>query len=344
MSHKLPSFLKKLDADFARLASEEESAAEFGNYIDTGVYSLNMLLSGRFDGGFADNKILALAGESSVGKTYFSLSIVKSFLTQNPTGVVIYLDTEAAVTQQMFLSRGIDTSRVMIAVVDTVEQFRTKMYSLLDGYEQEEDRVPMLVVLDSLGILSTEKEMQDSKDGEFVKDMTRSQAVRAAFRVLRLKLAKLHVPMIVVSHSYAQIGTYGTPQTVSGGGGLKYASDIILMLSKKQGEKGEDGELQSVIIKAKLEKSRLTREKKHIETMLSYSTGLDRFYGLAELAIKAGVVTEEGRSYKFSNGTKATTKAVEEEPEKYWTPEVLKAIEAVVAPDFLYHSVGSDTK
>lgn len=337
---KTPAFLKKVLTDERyRLASDRESAAEFSGYVDTGVYLLNLLLSGSLFGGFPNNKVLTLCGESTVGKTYYAMSMVGSFLTQHPTGMVVYLDTEAAISRRMFEGRGIDSKRVVIATVDTVEQFRTKMFSLLESYAQEpeDERTPLLLVLDSLGILSTEKEMKDTKDGEFVKDMTRAGAVRATFRVLRLKLAHLKVPLIVVSHSYTQIGAYGSPQTLSGGGGIKYASDIIVMLSRKQGEKNEDGELTSVIITAKLDKSRFTREKKKVETCLSYSTGLDRYYGVADLGLKVGLLTQEGRSYKFPDGSKTAIKTVDEQPDQYFTEAFLKQLEPLAAPLFLYN-------
>jgi len=215
----LKSLLKELNDENTYLASDGTASSEYGGYIDTGSYILNALLSGSLYGGIPDNKITAFAGESATGKTFFVLGIVRAFLDKNPTGAVVYYDTEAAVTRQMMESRGIDTARVIIAEPDTIQKFKTHALKLIEAYEKQpaDQRPPMMFVLDSLGLLSTSKEMEDSLEGKDVRDMTKSQVIKAAFRVLTLKLAKVKVPMLVTNHVYEVVGSYVPTKEISGG-------------------------------------------------------------------------------------------------------------------------------
>ena len=264
-------------------------SAEYSGTVDTGSYVLNAVLSGSVYGGIPNNKITAFAGESTTGKTFFALGVVTQFLNDNPTGGVVYYDTEAAITKGMMESRDIDTQRVIIAEPDSIQKFRTHALRTLEQYEKtpENKRPPMLMVLDSLGILSTEKELSDSAEGKDVRDMTKSQLVRGTFRVLTLKLAKVKVPMIVTNHVYEVIGSYIPMKEMGGGSGLKYAASTIAYLSKKKERDGKD--VVGNIIKVKMFKSRLSKENKEVECLLNYDTRLDRYYGMVELAVSAGV-------------------------------------------------------
>ena len=144
------------------------------------------------------NKVTAFAGEPSVGKTFYALNVAKQFLEDNKNGFVFYFESESAISKQFITDRGIDAKRVAIVPVATVQEFRTQAVKILDKYvEQKADRPSMLFVLDSLGNLSTDKEMQDIADGKDTRDMTRAQLVRGAFRVLTLKLGKAKVPLVV---------------------------------------------------------------------------------------------------------------------------------------------------
>ena len=201
------------------MADDGSGSAEFGGFIDTGSFALNAVLSGSLYGGVPDNKISAFAGESATGKTFFVLGIVKSFLEKNPTGGVVYYDTEAAITKQMMQDRGIDTSRVIIAEPDTIQKFKTHALKLIDSYDRQDEktRPPMMFVLDSLGMLSTSKEMDDSLEGKDTRDMTKSQIIKAAFRVLTLKLARVKIPLLVTNHVYELVGSYVPTKEISGG-------------------------------------------------------------------------------------------------------------------------------
>jgi RecA/RadA recombinase len=336
MSDFLRELIKELKDEDTSLAVDGTGSAEFGGFIDTGSYALNAVLSGSLFGGVPDNKVTAFAGESATGKTYFVLGVVRSFLEKHPTGAVVYYDTEAAVTKAMMEERGIDTSRVIISEPDTIQKFKTHALKLLDAYDQKDEktRPPMMFVLDSLGMLSTSKEMEDSLEGKDTRDMTKAQIIKAAFRVLTLKLAKVKIPMLVTNHVYELVGSYVPTKELGGGTGLKYAASTIAMLSKRKEKDGTD--VIGNIIKIKMYKSRLSKENSQIEVLLTYAEGLDRYYGLLDLAEKHGIFKKVSTRYQLPDGTTAFGKNINEEPGKYFTPEVLQQLEVAVQKEFKY--------
>ena len=336
MSDFLRELIKELKDEDTSLAVDGNGSAEFGGFIDTGSYALNAVLSGSLFGGVPDNKVTAFAGESATGKTYFVLGVVRSFLAKHPTGAVVYYDTEAAVTKQMMEERGIDTSRVIISEPDTIQKFKTHALKLLDAYDQkdEKSRPPMMFVLDSLGMLSTSKEMEDSLEGKDTRDMTKAQIIKAAFRVLTLKLAKVKIPLLVTNHVYELVGSYVPTKEIGGGTGLKYAASTIAMLSKRKEKDGTD--VIGNIVKIKMHKSRLSKENSQIEVLLTYAQGLDRYYGLLDLAEKHGIFKKVSTRFQLPDGTTAFGKNINENPEKYFTEDVMKQLELAVHKEFKY--------
>ena len=318
------------------IMGDGKGAAEFGGTIDSGSYMLNAVMSGSIFGGIPNNKITAFAGESATGKTFFVLGVAKQFLKDNPDGGIVYYDTEAAVTKQMMEERGVDTTRVIISQPDTIQKFRTHAMKTIDMYEKSPDRPPMLFILDSLGLLSTEKEVADTTEGKDVRDMTKSQLIKGAFRVLTLKLAKIGVPMIVTNHVYEVIGSYMPMKEMGGGSGLKYAASTIAYLSKKKVRDGT--EITGIIIKAKMFKSRIAKENTQAEVLLSYTGGLDRYYGLLEFGEKHGIFKKSGNRYEMGE-SKLYGKQILKEPEKYFTEEILNQIDEACKTEFTYGTV-----
>ena len=333
----LQNVSKEIGNEYAGLVSDGIAAGDTSGFIDTGSHIFNALVSGSIYGGVPGNKITAIAGESSTGKTFFCLGIVQHFLESNPDAGVIYFESESAISKEMIESRGIPSDRMMIVPVCTIEEFRTQACRILDKYmEQPKDqRQPLMFVLDSLGMLSTSKEMQDVADDKQVRDMTKSQLIKGAFRVLTLKLGKADVPMLVTNHTYDVIGSYVPTKEMGGGSGLKYASSTIIYLSKKKEKDGT--EVVGNIIKCKAAKSRLTKENSQIETRLYYDRGLDKYYGLLELGESAGMWKNVAGRYEM-DGKKVYAKAILKDPEKYFTPEVMQALDEAAAKEFLYGS------
>ena len=329
----LKDIVKEIGDDFTKLASEIE---ETETYVDTGSYIFNALVSGSIFGGVSGNKITAIAGESSTGKTFFSLAVVKNFLDSNPDGYCLYFDTEAAITKSLVESRGIDTTRMVVVNVVTIEEFRSKALKAVDIYLKKplEDRKPCMFVLDSLGMLSTEKEITDALNDKQVRDMTKSQLVKGAFRMLTLKLGQANVPLIVTNHTYDVIGAYVPTKEMGGGSGLKYAASTIIYLSKKKEKDGT--EVVGNIIKAKTAKSRLSKENKDVEIRLFYDErGLDRYYGLLELGEIGGLWKNVAGRYEM-NGKKIYAKQILKEPEVYFTEEVMQQLDEIARKEFSY--------
>jgi len=335
------NIVKELNDENTHVAADGLGSSEFGDTIDTGSYIFNAALSGSLFGGAPNNKVLALAGESATGKTFFAIGMVKRFLDDNPTGACFYFDTEAAVTKDMMESRGIDSNRVIISEPETIQKFRHTAIQILDNYAKTDiaDRPPMLMVLDSLGQMSTTKEVEDTTEGKETRDMTKAQLIKATFRVLNLKLAKVNVPLIVTNHVYDVIGSYVPMKEMGGGSGLKYTASQIVFLSKKKDKDGKD--VVGNIIRCRMIKSRFTKENKDVEVKLRYDTGLDRYYGLLDLAEKYDIIKKVSTRYELPDGRKVFGKAINENPEEYFTDEILQQLEKVAQKEFLY-GIGDD--
>ena len=336
MSDFLKDIIKTTGNEYAALVSDGVEAGDVENFIDTGSYVFNALLSGSVYGGLPANKITALAGESATGKTYFLMGIVKNFLDANPDSGVVYFESESAITKQMVVDRGIDPDRMVIVPVTTVQEFRTQAIKVLDRYmEQDVDiRRPLFLCLDSLGMLSTTKEVEDTTEGKETSDMPSAQVLNAAFRVLTVKLGKAKVPMVVTNHTYDSMGSMFPTKEMGGGSGLKYAASSIIFLSKKKEKDGT--EVIGNIVHCKNHKSRLTIENKMVDVRLTYDKGLDKYYGLLELAEKYDIFRKVSTRYEMPDGAKLYGKQILNDPEKYFTKEVMDRIEEAAQKEFTY--------
>jgi RecA/RadA recombinase len=336
MSDFLKEIIKETGNEYATLVSEGVEAGDVDSFIDTGSLAFNALLSGSIFGGMPSNKITAIAGEAATGKTFFALGIVKAFLDKNKDAGVIYFESESALTKDLVETRGIDSKRMVIVPVATVQEFRHQSIKVIDKYlEQEESkRKPIMFVLDSLGMLSTTKEMEDTAEGKETRDMTRSQIVKAAFRVLTLKLGKAKVPMIMTNHTYDVIGSMFPQKEMGGGSGLKYAASNIVYLSKRKEKDGK--EVIGNIIHCKNYKSRLTKENALIDVRLTYKDGLDKYYGLLDLAIKHNIFKSVSTRIELPDGSKQYAKTINNEPDKFFTKDILAQIDEAAKKEFLY--------
>lgn len=333
-------FLKKIIKDtgneYASIVADGVEAGDIESFIDTGSYALNGLLSGSIHGGLPANKITAIAGESATGKTFFLLGMVKHFLDANPEGGVIYFESESALTKTMIEDRGIDSKRMVIVPVTTVQEFRTQSLKLLDSYLEQSsgERQPLFIALDSLGMLSTTKEVEDTSDGKETRDMTRAQIIKAAFRVLTLKLGRAKVPMVITNHTYEVVGSYVPMKEMGGGSGLKYAASSIIYLSKKKDKDGT--QVVGNIVTCKNQKSRITKENTSVDVRINFEKGLDKYYGLLELAVKYGIFKQVSTRIELPDGTKQYGKTILTEPEKYFTKDVLSQLDEVAQKEFKY--------
>lgn len=341
-----PDYLSKLlevsKNDSATVATDG-LLADCDSFVDTGCYALNALMSGSIYKGMPGNKILGLSGDPATGKTYFALSIARNFQKQNPTGIVLYFDSEGAITTDTLSDRGFDLERIAIFPVSTIEEFRNQAKAILVDYNKQEKntRPPMLMVLDSLGMLSSSKEVEDIEEGKNVRDMTKSGLIRGMFRVLTLELAKANIPMIVTAHSYDQVGTMYPQKVVGGGLGLMYAASTIIMLSKRK-ERAND-EVIGNIIRATLKKGRFAIENRDVELLLNYKEGLHRYYGLVPVAEKYDVLKKVSTRYELPDGSKVFESVLYKNSDKYFTDDLMKKIDEACDKEFTYHSAANTT-
>ena len=330
----LKDIIKSIDNEYASIADDGLAAGDVSSFIDTGSYIFNALVSGSIYGGIPSNKITALAGESSTGKTFFTISVIKHFLKTHPEAGVAFFESEGAISKDLLSDRGVDTKRVVIIPVVTVQQFRQQALMVADNLLKDKNHPPMLFVLDSLGMLSTTKEIEDSEAGKETRDMTRSQVVKSIFRVLTLKLSKCNIPLIVTNHTYDVVGAYMPTKEMGGGSGLKYAASTIIFLSKSKEKDGK--EVIGNIIKCETKKSRFTKESAKISTRLFYDErGLDPYYGLLELGEKYGVFERKGNRIVVGDSS-VYPSAMLKDPDKYFTTEVMQALDECAKKEFAY--------
>jgi RecA/RadA recombinase len=338
--------LKKVGLDIP--VATEVNDIHKTTFFSTGSLMLNALVSSSMNGGLAGNKITALAGEEATGKTFIALQCIKHFLDEQPTGHVFIFDSEddPSKTEAVMKKRGIDTSRVHVKFVKTIQEFRQLMINIIDGYLEQpvEKRQPMFMVLDSLGNLSTLKELHDTakgalnKKGEDVRDMTRTSLIRGLFRVLTIKLGEANVPLLITNHTYQTMNPYGAATTMSGGGGLRYAASTIIYLTKKK-LRDADKDVIGSILTATLDKSRFTPPGLKADLLLTHAAGLDKYWGLFEFGLETGILIKgtgvaekndksgkkngiKANSYKFPDGQIADRKEIEANPSMYFDTDI----------------------
>lgn len=339
MDSFLKDIIKEVGGEYTKLAKDIE---EKEKYVDTGSYTLNALISGSIFGGISQQRITGLAADEACGKTFIALTVVKNFLDVNKDGICLYFDTEEAIDKKLLTEKGIDVDRVVVCNVVTIEEFRSRALRAIDSYlkKPEAERRPLFIVLDSLGMLSTNKEIADALEGKDTRDMTKAQLVKGAFRMLTLKLGKANVPMIVNNHLYSSMSMY-SPKDMAGGSGLKFSASTILYISKSKEKEGT--EVVGVILKFRTIKSRLSRENRDVEVRLYYDErGLDRYYGLLPLAVEGGVIERSGNRYVFGDN-KFFEKEIMKDPERFFTPEILQRIDTFAQKKFKYGSSSSNS-
>ena len=323
--------IKVTENDFASVVASG-IVGDCTTFVDTGSYSLNALLSGSLYGGVPSNKITCLAGSEAVGKTFFALSIAKNYLEQEKNNIIVYFESEGALTSDMIKDRGLDPDRIIVCPVSTVEEFRTQCVKIIDNMDNDYN---LMLFLDSLGNLSTMKEMGDVASGSDKRDMTRAPMIRGTFRTLSLKLARKNIPLIITNHTYDAIGSMFPKKEISGGGVIKYAASVIVTMAKRKFKDGT--EVLGNIVKAKLVKGRMTKEESVMEFLLDYETGLDKYYGLIALAEKYEIFKKVSTRYETPVG-KAFEKTIVNDPEKYFTEDVMKKLEESAHQEFHYGS------
>lgn len=305
--------------------------------IPTSVPIINVALSGRLDGGLTPG-VTMWAGPSKHFKTAFSLLMAKSYMDKYEDAALLFYDSEFGTPQSYFDSFGIDTSRVLHTPLTDVEQLK---HDIMQQLEQVERGDHLIIVIDSIGNLASKKEVEDALEGKSVADMTRAKAMKSLFRMITPHLNLKDIPLVVVNHTYMEIGMF--PKAIVGGGtGSYYSADNIFILGRQQEKEGSDIVGYNFIIN--VEKSRYVKEKSKIPVTVLQKSGISKWSGLLDIALESGHVIKPSNGWYQRVNT--TTGEIEEkkwrikdtDSKEFWT----QVLESLTFQDFIKnkYSVG----
>lgn len=272
--------------------SSLEDSKFFGekDMIPTSVPMINVALSGRLDGGLTPG-LTVLAGPSKHFKTAFSLLMAKAYMDKYEDAVMLFYDSEFGTPQGYFDSFGIDKSRVLHTPITDIEQLKFDLVGQLNNLERGEK---VIIVIDSVGNLASKKELEDALNEKSVADMSRAKALKGLFRMITPYLTMKDVPLIVVNHTYMEIGMF-PKAIVSGGTGVYYASDTIWILGRQQDKDGTEIKGYHFIIN--VEKSRYVKEKSKIPVSVSFDGGIQKYSGLLDIALAGNFVVKPNNGW-----------------------------------------------
>lgn len=281
--------------------------------IQTTVPMINVALSGRLDGGLAPG-LTVFAGPSKHFKTAFALLLAKSYLEKYSDGVVLFYDSEFGSPQSYFHSFGIDTEKVIHTPITDIEQLKHDAMAQLSNIERGEH---VIVIVDSVGNLASRKEVEDALDGKSVADMSRAKQLKSLFRMVTPHLTLKDIPMIVVNHTYKEIGLY-PKDIVSGGTGVYYSADNIYIIGRQQEKDGTELTGYNFIIN--VEKSRHVREKSKIPVEVSFEGGISKWSGLLDVAMNGGFVVKPSNGWYARKGEDQKYRAKDTYTKDFWLP------------------------
>jgi RecA/RadA recombinase len=258
--------------------------------ITTSVPIINVALSGKLDGGLTPG-LTMWAGPSKHFKTAFSLLMAKSYLDKYKDAALLFYDSEFGTPQSYFDSFGIDTNRVLHTPLTDIEQLKHDVMQQLTQLERDDK---LIIIIDSIGNLASKKEVDDAVEGKSVADMSRAKQIKSLFRMVTPHLNLKDIPMVVVNHTYMEIGMF--PKAIVGGGtGSYYSADNIFIIGRQQEKEGTEVVGYNFIIN--VEKSRYVKEKSKIPVTVSFDGGISRWSGLLDIAIESGHVIKPSNGW-----------------------------------------------
>jgi len=302
--------------DTAILSKSKFFAAK--DMIQTSVPVLNIALSGSLDGGFTPG-LTMWAGPSKHFKTAFSLLMAKAYQEKYPDAVILFYDSEFGTPQSYFSSFGINTDQVVHTPITDVEQLKFDVMAQLKDINRG-DRV--MIIIDSIGNLASKKEVEDALDQKSVGDMSRAKQIKSLFRMITPHLTIKDIPMVVVNHTYMEIGMF--PKAIVGGGtGSYYSADNIYILGRQQEKDGTELTGWNFIIN--VEKSRYVREKAKIPVTVTFDKGINKWSGLLDIALENGHVVKPSNGWysRMQEGGEIEAKkwrAADTQCAEFWDP------------------------
>src|SRR6056300_832045 len=316
LTGELMSILNKLKQNSTIKQSEILSESKFfteKDMITTSIPIINVALSGRLDGGLTPG-LTMWAGPSKHFKTAFSLLMAKSYMEKYKDAALLFYDSEFGTPQSYFDSFGIDTDRVLHTPVTDVEQLKFDIMQQMDQINRGDH---VIIVIDSIGNLASKKEVEDAMNAKAVADMSRAKQMKSLFRMVTPHLTMKDIPMIVVNHTYKEIGMF--PKDIVGGGtGSYYSADNIFILGRQQDKEGADVVGYHFIIN--VEKSRYVKEKSKIPVSVRFDGGISKWSGLLDLALESGHVVKPSNGWYQINGDEKKYRIKETDTKEFWKP------------------------
>jgi RecA/RadA recombinase len=281
--------------------------------IQTPVPMINVALSGKLDGGLAPG-LTVFAGPSKHFKTAFALMLAKAYMDKYEDAIVLFYDSEFGSPQSYFDSFGIDTSRVLHTPITDIEQLKHDSMQQLNNIERGDH---VIVIVDSVGNLASKKEVDDALEGKSVADMTRAKQLKSLFRMVTPHLNIKDIPMIVVNHTYKEVGLF-PKDVVSGGTGIYYSADNIFIIGRQQEKEGQELVGYNFIIN--VEKSRYVREKSRIPVEVTFEGGISKWSGLLEVAQAGGFVVKPSNGWYSHKGDEKKYRLKDTYSKDFWMP------------------------
>lgn len=302
-------------------------------FYSTRIPLLNLALSGKLNGGLPRG-IVQIAAPPKHFKTNFMIELIRAFQQENKDtdAITILYDSELGSTPEYYENAGIDTSRIDHRPIRSVEELKSDCANLMNDIE-EGDKV--LICLDSIGMLRSEKETEDAKDNKTTVDMTRAKQLKSFFRIITGEAAIKQIPMVIVNHSYQTMEMY-SKEVAAGGRGAQYAAHTLLFITKAQENDKEDGKnvLAGFRFTLRAGMSRYVKENSTFPISVMFGEGIDRFSGIFELALDLGFLSNPKKGwYTLGNDEKLQRRSDIEENQEIMNgilnnPEFIKAVEA----------------
>lgn len=258
--------------------------------VPTPIPAINIALSGRVDGGFLPG-ISVFAGPSKHFKTAFALLLGKAYMEKYPKSIMLFYDNEFGSPKQYFENFNIDTSRVHHTPIVNIEELKFDLAKQLSELTPEDE---VIIIVDSVGNLASKKEAQNALDENSAADMTRAKEMKSLFRIVTPHVKMKKIPMIVINHTYKEMGLF-PKDVVSGGTGIYYSADNIYIIGRQQEKDGKEVIGYNFIIN--IEKSRFVKEKSKIPVEFSSENGIFEFSGILDMALEAGIVTNPSKGW-----------------------------------------------
>jgi RecA/RadA recombinase len=255
--------------------------------ISTPVPMINVALSGQIDGGITPG-LTMLAGPSKHFKTGFALLLASSFLKKYNDGVILFYDSEFGTPQSYFKSFDIPFESVVHTPITDVEELK---FDIMKQFKSLDRNDHIMVIVDSIGNLASKKEVEDALEGKAVADMTRAKQLKSLFRMITPHLSIKDIPMVVVNHTYKEIGMF--PKDIVGGGtGAYYGADNIWIIGRQQEKDKSTNEIDGYHFVINVEKSRYVKEKSKIPISLTYEGGINKWSGLFDIALEGNFIAK----------------------------------------------------